>query len=583
VSTVDTLWFHARAMRQRLLRAVTDRGLPPRAPRAVDVPSLVLSSSTTALWTHDDPLERPLVAGKVHNLRVAARAIDGAFIAPGAVWSFWGDVGPPWRAFGFVDGRELREGCLVPSVGGGLCQLSNALYACALDAGLEIVERHAHTAKLVGLAGAASSGARDATVFWSYVDLRFRVPREFADGVVVRARVVADRLEVRFTTKTPRAPHRAVEERASPRPTLVVDEHACDTCNQHGCETGEHARSRLRAQAGARASRTAYLVDEHIPELARMIAEAARGDVIAVPLPGVALRMPQYAWDTHDRHVVTAATQALRRSRAMRALAQEGARRVRAQLDHARAIAGAYVKHLERLGPSVDRVVVAQSLAPFLWNDSALGGRALHVFAHRMPLFELHARLDAAALQFPEDPLLRAFRAPQWLVDAEREVLTRADRVITAHLDIARVLGRSDVVPWSAVAHAAPPPDLGRVIVFPGPSSSRKGAHAVRDLARTLASPVALAGSDLMPDGFWAGVNITRVTWPTCLRMMERGRVRAVVQPALVEDQPRRLLDAIARGVPVVTTAAAGLPPHALVREVAFGVTDSAAISALPT
>jgi len=46
---------------------------------------------------------------------------------------------------GFVAGRELREGCVIPSLGGGLCQLSNALYDAALKAGVEIVERHAHS------------------------------------------------------------------------------------------------------------------------------------------------------------------------------------------------------------------------------------------------------------------------------------------------------------------------------------------------------------------------------------------------------------------------------------------------------
>jgi hypothetical protein len=93
----------------------------------------------------------------------------------------------------------------------------------------------------------------------------------------------------------------------------------------------------------------------------------------------------------------------------------------------------------------------------------------------------------------------------------------------------------------------------------------------VRDLARAHALDVVIAGSDLMPDGFWAGVNVSRAPWSTCVRMMERGRVRAVVQPALVEDQPRRLFEALAIGVPVVTTPAAGLPAHVLVREVAFG------------
>ena len=38
--------------------------------------------------------------------------------------------------------------------------------------------------------------------------------------------------------------------------------------------------------------------------------------------------------------------------------------------------------------------------------------------------------------------------------------------------------------------------------------------------------------------------------------------VLAVVQPAVVEDQPRKLLQALAAGVPVIATAACGLAPR---------------------
>ena len=89
-----------------------------------------------------DPL---LTEGKIENLRRAVPRIDGIELRPGDVFSFWAQVGRASRWRGFRRGRELREGCLVPSIGGGLCQLSNALYDAALKAGLEIVERHAHT------------------------------------------------------------------------------------------------------------------------------------------------------------------------------------------------------------------------------------------------------------------------------------------------------------------------------------------------------------------------------------------------------------------------------------------------------
>ena len=38
--------------------------------------------------------------------------------------------------------------------------------------------------------------------------------------------------------------------------------------------------------------------------------------------------------------------------------------------------------------------------------------------------------------------------------------------------------------------------------------------------------------------------------------------VAAVVQPAIIEERPRLLLTALAVGVPVIATAACGLPPQ---------------------
>ena len=59
---------------------------------------------------------------------------------------------------------------MVAAVGGGLCQLSNALYDAALQADCVVLERHAHSQVVPGSAAAIG---RDATVAWNYVDLRF--------------------------------------------------------------------------------------------------------------------------------------------------------------------------------------------------------------------------------------------------------------------------------------------------------------------------------------------------------------------------------------------------------------------------
>lgn len=123
-------------------------------------------------------------AGKIANLRLACAALDGLRLAPGAVFSFWRQVGRPTRARGYVEGRMLQGGSLSPAVGGGLCQLSTALYEAALQANLTILERHAHS-RIVPGPNAARAG-RDATVAWNYVDLRFAsLERPLRLGAVV--------------------------------------------------------------------------------------------------------------------------------------------------------------------------------------------------------------------------------------------------------------------------------------------------------------------------------------------------------------------------------------------------------------
>jgi hypothetical protein len=94
----------------------------------------IIAESRSPLWTAHETSERVLLAGKIHNLRLAIRRLNGVEIPANHVFSFWKQVRRTSRLKGYVAGRELREGCLIPSVGGGLCQLSNALYDAALRA-----------------------------------------------------------------------------------------------------------------------------------------------------------------------------------------------------------------------------------------------------------------------------------------------------------------------------------------------------------------------------------------------------------------------------------------------------------------
>ncbi|HXO01078.1 MAG TPA: VanW family protein, partial [Stellaceae bacterium] len=137
--------FRAKVAIYRLRRSLVDLfGGPGRlvqAERYYD--DAVVAESRSPLWSDERPEERRYQLGKVQNLRHAVAAIDRVVLPAGVVFSFWRQIGRASRRRGYVPGRMLQQGCLVPAVGGGLCQLSNALYDAALQAGCEIVERHA--------------------------------------------------------------------------------------------------------------------------------------------------------------------------------------------------------------------------------------------------------------------------------------------------------------------------------------------------------------------------------------------------------------------------------------------------------
>ena len=223
------LVFDAKVWAFRARRALRDvAGGPARLAKA-EAPELVhtIAESRTPLWSDDSLAEQAMQVGKVQNLRVACRALDGLVIPAGAVFSVWRHLGPPTRARGYVAGRMLREGCMTPATGGGLCQLSNALYEVALQAGCRIVERHPHSRVVPGSVAAAG---RDATIAWNYVDLRF-APEQ---AVRLYARMDEDSLTVRLLAAQPGAPVSVNSAGLDAAPELA-EARSCGSCAEVDC------------------------------------------------------------------------------------------------------------------------------------------------------------------------------------------------------------------------------------------------------------------------------------------------------------------------------------------------------------
>jgi hypothetical protein len=524
----------------------------------------VLAQSSTPLSSSCDQREAPLVAGKIQNLRIAIREIDGLEIQPGQTFSFWTQLGRPSRRKGYARGRELRQGCLIPTVGGGLCQLSNALYQCALESGFEIIERHAHSQVVPG---SAAEYGMDATVFWNYVDLRFRSRAAFR----IEASLAGGRLIVRFKSAVsfkraePEQPvHRTLtlvrssSTAQTPAPlTLPVmrsnpaghSPSSCASCGVLSCFRNEEKEPKESSNG-----KTAYLVDEYWPEFDKFItSDRKAGDAIGIPLGGKLARRSRYRWNTSGfKTVGTANLVTLRRSFDMRHAPQQGAGRQRRLMKHDQRLARALGRLLTY---DVSHVVVTQTLLPILWADGHLAERTFDVLMTRLPMDELQKRLDEAHDRHPESTTLGDFRAEQWLVDAESQALKSARRIITPHTGIAPLFGdRAVLLDWHMpkVAEAnGPAPGSG--VLFPASTLGRKGAYEVRDAARMLGLELTITGRELEGPGFWRGIP----TRPAGENLLDG--IGLVVLPAYIEDKPRLLLRAAACGIPVIASAACGL------------------------
>lgn len=499
------------------------------------------------LWTSEDAAEFRLQAGKIQNLRVAARALDGVRIPSGETFSFWRQVGKATRRRGYVDGRELREGCIQAGVGGGLCQLSNALYDLALRAGFEIVERHPHTMRVPG---SAADGDRDATVAWNHIDLRFRAAVDYQ----IRIEITTAELVVSLGFEKP------IESREKRSSTLRVGNVAarsCETCGEHGCFAHNTSKA-VVSRTGRR--RTAFLLDARTPEFERELESTfSNDDIVFLPLDGRRWRAPRYAWKVSGDVQYATACGLIRTLNARRRMSPPALRAQ--QINDADRIARDMAR---RLPPEAIDVVVDIAYLKQLSRLGVLEGRRVTVWMSRFPLSIVHLLLDDAAARLHGAALLTDFRARAEDVADEWRAIERAFEIVTPHpWLISQLPGRVRRIDWSPVAGIAEAAEP--FIFFPGPTAAREGAYAVRYAARNLGVPVSVGGRNLEGPDFWSDVEVlSPQTHPM-------SRAAAVVCPAVFHNRPIAGLMARSMGKPVVATPTCGIPGAI---EVPFADTD---------
>ena len=103
------------------------------------------------------------------NVALSAAAVDGTVLLPGEVFDYNAVVGQRTRERGYGAAPAYVNGETVEEIGGGICQTSSTLYAAALLADLEILERSAHR-----YVSSYIPPGLDATVSWGGPEFRFR-------------------------------------------------------------------------------------------------------------------------------------------------------------------------------------------------------------------------------------------------------------------------------------------------------------------------------------------------------------------------------------------------------------------------
>lgn len=604
-SRAQALWFWFR-IRCLTLARIAKNGLDssirrwPRASHAhsalLDAP--VIGQCDSVLWNDGRSDEFALVAGKVHNLRLACRAFDGVELPAGAVLSFWQQLGRITQSKGYVLGREVREGCVVPTLGGGICQLSNALATAAVRANMQLLERHGHTSLIEQANSALPPDHVDATVLWKHIDLRIRTQ-------------VACRLEVRMDATHLRVRLRAIDSPADlssaalpakvirlgkQRPQPTADQpvsRSCVTCNETACF--RHQPS-LAAMAKAQGTHAA-LLDGLTPELAEALRADAH-DSARLVLPHavtqgqrqqVAARLAPESWLISHvgwRDKLLAWQRAIWLRRNAHSAGQRQASILHVQGWQARRAA-------KKLFVTDVQLWVDQAYLPTLWRDGVLAGRRLRIWMPALPMGEILRRLDAAARQWPDEPSLADFRPEPALMDAELQALRMAETIVTPHHAVAqwaREHLRCSVVeqPWSRDCSSvqAVPPTSVRTIVLAASALPRKGFGELREALVALSAQAAerqeslrlgVLGSLPSDSGLPPSISVQVLGYQSDWL----AQADVVTLPAHVEHNPRALLRALAAGVPVVATHACGIAGATHTR--GLHLVDSGDVAALTT
>lgn len=164
------------------------------------------------------------------NIKTAASRINDIVVYPDEVFSTNAAFGPSTYENGYRVAPVIIGGRLSEELGGGVCQVSSALYNALLFAELDIVERQNHSLKV-----AYMDYGFDATLAGDYIDLKFKNSTKYP--VFVESVIEGNKLTVNIYGYEEHSPNRRLvfknelvetvppgEEKVLEDPTLPLGE-----------------------------------------------------------------------------------------------------------------------------------------------------------------------------------------------------------------------------------------------------------------------------------------------------------------------------------------------------------------------
>lgn len=134
--------------------------------------------------------------GRTSNLKMAAKLIDGTVVLPGKTFSTNNAIGPRNAAAGWREAKMFVSGKVVSGTGAGICQAASTLYNAALLGNFPIIERHAHSMRVMYV-----PPSRDAALMWGSKDFKFR--NTSSGAIQVNTSVSGGQFHVKVWGQTP--------------------------------------------------------------------------------------------------------------------------------------------------------------------------------------------------------------------------------------------------------------------------------------------------------------------------------------------------------------------------------------------